>query len=1526
MPNDEHRKPSDGVHLYNVSPDRITNSAAQNFITDVETELKKGYGLVPFIGAGLSAPSGAPLVWEIKSYLERCIGLALGVEEPGMRPWNPRTDQWPPFIDRERSSQINWWLRVRDEFERRRDLDEWDLEVPVFQEALGAMAEWRTALLFLSRFMREKRASGHGVGDVIVMDAPDQEVIDSCIREVMKGKQPTLGHRMLANLEGLLRLDIILTTNFDDLLEKAFADAGHPLTLFDIHLNSSLPSASALSNQRSIVKLHGHRHSLRADYSLDALPSEADRGRFLEYLLSAEGRQFMSERRLKGEDAERLPFQNHLLVMGFSAAEHRTRSFIEHAWLHLNSHFRVFWLCHTEKDVKSVSYFTRYFIEKTRSSNDKGGFSQDWRGSRVLRYQYLGLLFLQLFQSIRRGLPNSGMIFPSISRLTVPPMKPELEAEANPRAARHSDELRERIRVRLSSFRRPGFELHKLIVVTSLPEARGVTAVCAEVFDEFQDGGDICLWIDMNDISSTDDLFEQLLDAAYYRLGIENWMPVYVANDPRIRAAEIRRLAQSKNGHWVIFLNGRETPGANVTEFSEDEARKRPNNWLDIKRTEVASEANSKDYSRCQECFFELLTELCGPPSHTISVVFLCRQADADDPPVIKALRENEMIDRPERLESAYVSMTENESIVGAIRWTNNEPPKRRFLYALCLMQRVRLLATVWSDAVLLPDHGEATYNTAFPVLAWIDELESKGLIRRKPGGFIWMHAQARNRLRHMLSDPAAREKFITANPNTNDSFKDWNTEADEAEIHYRLAQWYRRVLSSSNSPAALFEAVYHLCRAAQTRIVALATLDGFEFASDQLDEASSILRTHSFLIQTHGYSRGSCRRLEFIRDNICTGILDVGHSLKQARISAESPAAHGTSGGRGSRRRKRLDGNLALKGGQGSARQEPRSPGGQLPIGNAGLNDDFTNIDNVCHRLGSAVKWLRLCCTEVMRAIAREVGEDSRAYLRQREVRALLSGRDVADAGLGGIGTEELYESLFKERDHKYHGLIREPATEWVRWWKWNVMLGIASRSYSAARSALVKGLQSASLFAELPQDKSYPLAKRPKVSDEEILKLFKVVVERCSNGSISVLGDKVDRHQPFRIELLRLIEQFVFLRLQESSLTRRRGESGPVLVWDDSGRKVLLIIIEESLVLADQVVGHDHSSDAHYTIPAMWCRSRLLMHKSMCVARRAVHATQSDNWQEAMKTLNDADACLNYYDPRRQGTDRAVVELHRAEIRLWEANSIEVLEGKMSGSVAPLTFEAFCGLLAERNQHESLLWRPSGQLLRDGFYKDLDGPFRRSDGSETTASEGMRRARSLVQDAIRFLSRAEQALLNRRRNVWWTTWFLQRKLVAIAMSVWGTVLEIGTPIPVLGLEAAPRKTMTEADSLLDDAFRMIRVDAYRLATVIEAYASCATALHVRLMLDAKAIRLPERQRRMHSELVAALGKLNDVRDARKHWANRMHPKSVALPTDEVLVGIYDNASLAGSLDDYINGVVFRCEKALLFLKNPLL
>ena len=115
------------------STDEVNCTSSKKFIEYIGKELSDGYGFVAFIGAGMSVPSGAPLVRELHHYLHGCIYLALGVGEPGKRPWNPRTDQWPPFSLGSRYTPERCLAEIQQVFSERG----WVEGRKLFQAAIG---------------------------------------------------------------------------------------------------------------------------------------------------------------------------------------------------------------------------------------------------------------------------------------------------------------------------------------------------------------------------------------------------------------------------------------------------------------------------------------------------------------------------------------------------------------------------------------------------------------------------------------------------------------------------------------------------------------------------------------------------------------------------------------------------------------------------------------------------------------------------------------------------------------------------------------------------------------------------------------------------------------------------------------------------------------------------------------------------------------------------------------------------------------------------------------------------------------------------------------------------------------------------------------------------------------------------------------------------------------------------------------------------------------------------------------------
>lgn len=71
---DSKRKPVEGVK-------------ADEFIQLLEQSRNQGFEFVPLVGAGLSAPSGIPIISEVRTYLRKCVAMALGIDMKSA--WKP---------------------------------------------------------------------------------------------------------------------------------------------------------------------------------------------------------------------------------------------------------------------------------------------------------------------------------------------------------------------------------------------------------------------------------------------------------------------------------------------------------------------------------------------------------------------------------------------------------------------------------------------------------------------------------------------------------------------------------------------------------------------------------------------------------------------------------------------------------------------------------------------------------------------------------------------------------------------------------------------------------------------------------------------------------------------------------------------------------------------------------------------------------------------------------------------------------------------------------------------------------------------------------------------------------------------------------------------------------------------------------------------------------------------------------------------------------------------------------------------
>jgi hypothetical protein len=108
--------------------------------------------------------------------------------------------------------------------------------------------------------------------------------VDSLFQMLNRGRQPGNSHRFLAFLAKLLGWKLVLTTNFDDLTERAMRSEDLAPMIFDIWHGAELPNDLLLGYGLSIVKLHGGAYGLRVGESLDDPLPPHDRDKLLRYM------------------------------------------------------------------------------------------------------------------------------------------------------------------------------------------------------------------------------------------------------------------------------------------------------------------------------------------------------------------------------------------------------------------------------------------------------------------------------------------------------------------------------------------------------------------------------------------------------------------------------------------------------------------------------------------------------------------------------------------------------------------------------------------------------------------------------------------------------------------------------------------------------------------------------------------------------------------------------------------------------------------------------------------------------------------------------------------------------------------------------------------------------------------------------------------------------------------------------------------------------------------------------------------
>ncbi|MDR3401639.1 MAG: SIR2 family protein [Chthoniobacter sp.] len=750
----------------------------------------------------------------------------------------------------------------------------------------------------------------------IILGEVDTHVTDSFFNHLIKGAVPSMGHRMIVHFGRILRTNIVLSLNFDDLLEQAFRNAGVEPAVFEVHQNASLPPTSLLGPQTSLIKLHGGRYGLRADFTLDRDPTHRDRAHFRSYFLGEDWpieTDSSQHRERKASIQPRPAARYDLLVAGFSGKDRHIRKLIQDALDQLNPHqrggtptFRVFWCCFSEADETLVKKF----------------FGKEVTSHRVVavRADNLGLLFWEIYQNATRCLPPGGLEYPSAWRLPAPPqfLPNELEKFNEPGWVKYAEETSAWLKSRRDAGKHPqsnGGNSRKNILLIESPSATagssspgsGFTTFGWRLFQSWH-GSNRCIWIDSEDLREAEELKIRLLQAAACHVGRGFQRPSI--REPSLNGVFVEELLdvlKVSGKPWVIFLNLRGEHGYYADPFRQLRGPGESAIPLEFQQ-DLSNEADFRSSRRRlwqwppeeRAKLKELLNMLAGKESsgvdprsredlqRLLNIVLLCRENENEATP------DEALLERPPVPQiSPHVGRSNRPQDVAqkvandAKKWALRDSPdtaeqvaRSRVLLALVLFQPVCHSTALVSRAVLSVPLDETNCERAWVTInRYIVALEKRAIIRRRAGGFLWLHWEVRERLLAMLLiDPEFRDlKPKEFEPLEGRSY----LQSRYPQLHLGIGDWMMTFFHATGDQAAAIRAIYHRCWVATLSFIEHEDPNRFVRGRGALCEASNHLEIARASILTSGHSLDVNQCLEGYIERVLCQLLESEQAAK---------------------------------------------------------------------------------------------------------------------------------------------------------------------------------------------------------------------------------------------------------------------------------------------------------------------------------------------------------------------------------------------------------------------------------------------------------------------------------------------------------------------------------------------------------------------------------------------------------------------------------------------------------------------
>ena len=454
----------------------------------------------------------------------------------------------------------------------------------LFERAIRSMYDWRATLQFLSLTQYDPGADRIYVKD----DEPDASIIDGFNVHITRDRQINLGHKMISHLVRPMRIRTLLTTNFDHLIEQAFARLLIPLQVIPVSVKGSMPHDRTVRSQNTLVKLHGESIETRSDFTLDDEPSLADKESFSRYVRGEFD---------QSEKTAAIP--NHMIVMGFSGSDMRIIQMMKYL-LDTRKDVIIFWICYADDEIARI----------------KKVFGAEY-DSRLCYYQTNrpDLFLYEVYQELTLCLPSGGFSYEFTHKVPPQPLGESLQVHDDdaerikkgeyvnpyPPIGLQNDEavLRHRKGLRRVISNAIGEHVADTLMSGTAPEklfrfpqdnplaiiqwcgekdaglfaklfiSSGGAGAMSEAFARLTSRGIHCLWLELQDYADAGSVGQEILRIIALRVGFFQLEHIVLHPGQDSTETQMRRHVKGllkmfgiSDRKWCVFLYGRDVPGS----------------------------------------------------------------------------------------------------------------------------------------------------------------------------------------------------------------------------------------------------------------------------------------------------------------------------------------------------------------------------------------------------------------------------------------------------------------------------------------------------------------------------------------------------------------------------------------------------------------------------------------------------------------------------------------------------------------------------------------------------------------------------------------------------------------------------------------------------------------------------------------------------------------------------------------------------------------------------------------------------